>query len=346
MKLGKANYGSQKKIFKIVDGDNVYRILPPMGDLADKGIWAKYYAVVWGYKNSQGKNKPFVDPSEKNRSNGMLEHVSAALDRRLKLEEQKEKMKKAGATKEQLDKMNEILMQFNIEKKFYVNAVNLKGEIGLLKVGYKVHQALTGDKQKGEKGLIDRLLDKGIDPISSLDNGRFFNFHRQGKGLSTTYTVTVYQENVEVQGEIYQKDKVSVIDDVLIGRLEKEAFNLATLYPSPSLAEVERIVKEGPTAVDAILSNSNQSASEEMSDDDSTVDTSSLKQETKSESAPVETKTESAPPVETKAESAPVETKTETAPPVEEKKTEAAPAKDANDLDPDAFLKSMGVDIG
>lgn len=344
MKLGKANYGSQKKIFKIEDGDNVYRILPPMGELADAGTWAKYYAVVWGYKNSQGKNKPFVDPSEKNRSNGMLEHVSAALERRLKLEEQKEKMKKAGATKEQMDKINEILKQFNIEKKFYVNAVNLKGEIGLLKIGYKVYKALTGDKQKGEKGLIDRLMDKGVDPVSSLDNGRFFNLHRQGRGLDTQYTVTVYQENVEVNGEVYQKDKVHKIDDALINRLEKEAFNLATLYPTPSLAEVERIVKEGPTAVDAILGNNDQSASEEMSSDDETVDTSSLKSETKTEaeSAPVETKTEAAPPVETKTEPV-AETKTEAAP--KQESAPAAPAKDASDLDPDEFLKSMGVSL-
>lgn len=331
MQLGKANYGTTRKTFKLLDGDNVYRILPPMGDAVAKGTWAQYYAVVWGYKDSSGKQKPFQDPSEKNRSNGMIEKMSAALDRRIKLEDQKKKMKEAGASKEQMEKMNDILKQFNIEKKYYLNVVSLTGEIGLLKVGYKIYKALTGDKKKGEKGLIDRLLDQGVDPVSSLDNGRFINFHRQGKMLDTTYTVTVYQEEVEINGKKYKEDKVHKIDQNLIDRLDKEAFNLVSMYPSPTLEEVDRIVKEGPTAVDEILGKI-QSAGEETSNEE---------METQSESAPT------APPVETKTEMAPpvVETKVETpvAPPVETKVSE--PAKAASDLDPDEFLKSMGVNV-
>lgn len=343
MKLGKANYGTQKKIFKIEDGDNVYRILPPMGELAESGTWAKYYAVCWGYKNSQGKNKPFVDPSEKNRANGQMEQMSAALERRTQLEIQQKKMKEAGATKEQMEKMSEILQQFNIDKKYYVNAVDLKGQIGLLKIGYKAYKQLMGDKNKGEKGLIDKLMDKGIDPISSLDNGRYFNIQRQGRGRDTQYTVSVYQENVEVNGQIYQQEKVSKIDQNIINRLEKEAFNLATLYPTPSLAEVSRIVKEGPTAVDAILGDSNQSAFQDMQSKEETVDVSNLKSESVSGvSAPVSMESSSlSEPVPT--EVTPVESElsatTPAAAPVE-------PVTNGQDLDPDAFLKSMGVNIG
>jgi hypothetical protein len=336
MQLGKANYGTTKKRFKIEDGDNVYRILPPMGELAEKGIWAKYYSVVWGYKNSAGKAKPFVDPSERNRSNGMMEKVSAALARRQKLESQKEQMKKAGATPEQLKQTNEILMNFNIESKYYVNAVNLKGEIGLLKIGSKAYRALVGDKKKNEKGLIDRLLDRNIDPISSLDNGRYFNFFRQGTGLNTTYTVTVYQENVVINGQEYQQDKVHVIDDALIRRLEKEAYNLGKLFPTPSLEEVERIVKEGPTAVDAILGGT--TVEEVVAED--------------SEEMAVEETVSAAPapqqaPVAATVVSTPVPTPEVTPAPVivasASAQASSAPAVPA--FDPDEFLRSMGAKV-
>ena len=50
MKIGKPKYGNGKKIFKIKDGDNVYRILPPLGKLADAGKWSVYQKVEWGYK--------------------------------------------------------------------------------------------------------------------------------------------------------------------------------------------------------------------------------------------------------------------------------------------------------
>ena len=49
MKIGTVNYGTQKKRLKIVDGNNIFRILPPLGEMAEIGKWHKYYRVEWGY---------------------------------------------------------------------------------------------------------------------------------------------------------------------------------------------------------------------------------------------------------------------------------------------------------
>ncbi|MHA1675946.1 MAG: hypothetical protein ACTSU6_02095, partial [Candidatus Njordarchaeales archaeon] len=73
MKVGKTKYGGGKKVFKLKDGDNVYRILPPLGKLADAGRYSQYYRVEWGYKNSKGQNRPFQDCRVVNRSNNMVE---------------------------------------------------------------------------------------------------------------------------------------------------------------------------------------------------------------------------------------------------------------------------------
>ena len=48
MKIGKASYsGNTKENFRIKDGDNIYRPLPPMGNLADAGKWSVYGAVSY-----------------------------------------------------------------------------------------------------------------------------------------------------------------------------------------------------------------------------------------------------------------------------------------------------------
>lgn len=314
MEIGKARYGSGKKTHKIKDGDNIYRILPPMGKLAKQGRWNQYYKVEWGYKGSDGKNKPFQDVRVVNRQTKMVEVESAAHLRREALKKQKESIVtslRADPTnqdlREQLKQVSESIKRYNLESKYYVNAVNTQGEIGLLKLGYRAFQAL--------KSEIDRLLQQGVDPLS-VDNGRFFNFYRSGRGLDTTYTVTVYKENVEVNGEVYQKDKVHKMDEAFISRLENEAFELSGMYPTVTAAQVEKMVKEGAPAVDQILGKAN--VSEDLSDDDSEEDSGSS-------SSTTTTQASSAPAVEEKKEAS--------TPPVEQKQSSPAqPAQSQSDV--------------
>ena len=97
--LGKSNYGGggKKTYFKLKDGDNVYRILPPMFDLAEKGVWTKYYAVEYGYYNTQGKMRPFLACRVVNKKTKMVEvespsylyrqQLKAAYDASIELEQ-------------------------------------------------------------------------------------------------------------------------------------------------------------------------------------------------------------------------------------------------------------------
>lgn len=333
MKIGKAKEGGLFKFFKMEDGDNVYRILPPLGELSEKGIWSRYCPLVWGYKNTEGQTMPFIDPSVKNRSNGMWEHLSAAQDRRIKLEAQKEKMKEAGASKEQMEKINEVLKQYNIEKKNYVLAVNLKGEVGVLKLGVTCHKALVGDKQTDDPGLFAKA--KTNNPVKSL-TGVYINFYRSGRGFNTSYTVSFYQEE---QDDGSFRNKLHTIDDNFIKILDEigsDRLNLNKLYPTPTLEEVARIVEEGPVAVDEILGSRGSSASSTTTEAKTEVAETTEVTEEK-----VEAKAETAPVVEEKVETKTTVAAEAEAPVVEEKKETV----NANDLDPDEFLKSMGVDV-
>lgn len=256
MKVGKAKYSGGKKVFKVKDGDNVYRILPPLGKLADAGKWSMYYRVEWGYKDSEGRNRPFLDCRKVNFQTKMVEVESAAHLRREALKKQKDEIvaafKAGNATKEQVQEATDLVKQYNQDAKHYLNVISINGEIGLLKIGHKAKLALDTE--------ITKLREKGIDPLS-LENGRFFNFHRSnptGNFRDTNYQVTVYRENVQIDGKTYEQEKVHVIDDSIISRLSEEAFELADMYPAPTAEEVERLVVEGASAVDELLVGKNE----------------------------------------------------------------------------------------
>lgn len=73
--IGTARFGAEKNKkdysnanWKVeANKPNVYRILPPFKTLAESGRWAQYESVIWGFKNSEGRHKPFKSIQRKNR---------------------------------------------------------------------------------------------------------------------------------------------------------------------------------------------------------------------------------------------------------------------------------------
>src|SRR5271155_5530075 len=110
-KIGKARYGSsvsQRKYFKLKDGEQAFRILPPLGELADAGRWSVFHSVHYGYKTSDGKQKPFLSPEVKNRKTNMVEVQDAAKERIETLKAKYEEAKKSG-NKAVFDKLHELV---------------------------------------------------------------------------------------------------------------------------------------------------------------------------------------------------------------------------------------------
>lgn len=255
MKVGEAKTGSSKKFFKMEDGDNVYRILPALGELADKGIWSKYYKICWGYKNQEGRMKLFQDCREVSRETGMVEVESAAYlkSQRLKEEQLKsvERFKAGQATQEEVKAAREQAMRYNIEGKHYVNAVNLQGEIGLLKIGHKAKLQLDD--------LIKRLREQENKNPLAIENGLYVNFYRSGKGRDTSYQVYLYKQKVqaEVNGKmtLIEQEVSHTMDSSFIARLDQEAFELNNMFPAPSAKEIEAIVNGSPEVLDSVISN-------------------------------------------------------------------------------------------
>jgi len=234
----------KKNIWSPKKGDNIYRVLPPMGQLAESGKWHMYYSVVWGYRGEDGFNRPFKDVRVYNAKNKMVEVESAAHLRAQKLEAMMKEAKEAN-DEDLMVKIKMLKDNFNIDNKQYMNVMNLNGEIGVLK--------LSNKRFKLFQEIIKKVqAEEGIDPRSSQD-GRFFNFFKAGDGQETVFQVSVYEEIQDVgNGRRGKFPKVHVLDDATIARFDSEAFDLAEMYPTVTVEQVEEMVKESEMLISLV----------------------------------------------------------------------------------------------
>lgn len=304
MKIGKAKFGiTQKKYFKLKDGESTFRILPPLGELADDGRWSMFYKVHYGYKNTKGKLRVFQSSLVKNRKSGMIEVPDAAVERIDSLKAKLAEAKAAG-NKQVVEAIGKLVSgqkpQYNVDSNHYLNVVDAQGNIGVLKLRHRAKQALDEE--------IKALREKGVDPLS-VDNGRYFVFRRSGSGLETTFAVRILKEKISIEGvgEV-ERDVVHKLNDELIGRLGEEAAELGKLYRALSSDDIARIVKTSDLAtgqspvIDELFDNAGNgggTADEgDMGDED---DDSSTGGQTAQSAAPAATAPVAATPVSTPA---------------------------------------------
>jgi len=270
MKIGKAKYGGEfvpTKYWKLKDGESTYRILPPLGELADNGIWSVFYRIHYGYRNSFGKMRVFQSSLVMDRASKMVTVPDAAIERIDKLKAELERVKAQGTNRMAIEKFKNLLQQYNLDSNHYVNAMDLQGNIGVLKLRHRAKQALDAQ--------IKRLNAAGVDPLSPED-GRFLTFTRSGTGLDTTFQVSVATEEFDVPnvGRV-KRDLVHRLTPEIISRLGSEARELNKLFKKISSDEIARIVKESDLetgrspAVDEILDAKGGGSDIDDGDDDS-----------------------------------------------------------------------------
>jgi hypothetical protein len=274
MKIVETNYnaGQRKNYFSLKDGDSVYRIIPALEmSPGSKPVWHKFYRVEFGYLKSNGRMAPFACPRKVNFKTKMVEVESAAYLKREALKAEKEKIDaaikanpthpKIAALEAKAEDLRETIATFNSDSKVYVNAMNLQGQIGLLKMPKTAFDDLKSEAEK--------LAKAGTDPLG-VENGRFFLISRSGVGRDTNYKVTIYKEKkiTKIEG-VDTEVEVPVVSKLtadIIARLESECFDLNALYPTPTPEQVERIVAGEP--VDEVMAiEEAASASQESADD-------------------------------------------------------------------------------
>lgn len=371
IKIGSAKYGvTQKKYFKLKDGESTFRILPPLGDLADEGRWSVFYKVHYGYKNTKGKLRVFQSSLVKNRKTKMVEVPDAAVER---IETLKAKLEEAKATgnKAMVEKLGKLVSgqkpMYNLDSNHYLNVVDSQGNIGILKLRHRAKQALDEE--------IKALREKGIDPLS-VDNGRYFVFRRSGTGLDTTFTVRVLKEKISIEGvgEV-ERDVVHKLNSELISRLGEEAAQLNKLFKEVSAEDIKRIVESSDLltgqspVIDELFDNRDSGGSSSFDEGDEDYGDEEDGSSSSASSAAAATTTQAAKTTTTQAaasvgpntekalEAAPAQTQAAPA----QTQTQAAPAQAAapkvevksnptqttaeavSEMSDDEFLKSLGL---
>jgi hypothetical protein len=209
---GTPKYGGSGSMqtWSLENGDNVYRILPPMLSFAESGRWTNYVTVHYGYtgtdpKNPNGKKKPFRCIEVKDRRSGMVleECPECTLfeERKQLLTEREAELRAQFKAEKKPDQEIEELLEAALlslrtwvkdhrpDRKHYLNVMDREGTFGQLKISHRTKKSL--------EAKIDELRAEGTDPLA-LDQGVFFNIKRIGKGFTDPDVVEVVTQKVEV----------------------------------------------------------------------------------------------------------------------------------------------------
>lgn len=243
---GKKEY-AKKNYFSQKDGDVVFRIIPALTKFTtNPRDWAKYHSIIFGYKNTEGKVRPFQSVQVKR--NKVVEVEDPAVKRITDLKEKLEQAKKEGndALVAKLNTLVGFGGTYSIDNNYHMNVIDLQGNIGTLKIRVSAKELLDIE--------INKLVEKGVDPLS-LENGRYFVFTRTGSGNNTAFQVNVYKEEIDHPelGRV-QKDVVHKITPELLAKIEREAQDLSKVAPKITLEEVARVVASAdiPTGKTAV----------------------------------------------------------------------------------------------
>lgn len=267
--IGSTNFNRagrfSNKWHKLDTGDNYYRILPPLFSLASEGRYSMFWAFHGGFKNSEGVTQMFKCVETKDKNRLIKQHCSicdlvTAMDSHYKLLQ--EAQKAGQATEEQVKKFwNEEIFPIKAQKVFFVNAVSRDGEVGVLQLPYKAHQAV-------DEALKSCAEKNGIDPTGV--EGAWINIKKVQPFKGSPQVSYGAEVVFEPTGNGSYQIKRHVLDQNFIeNQLKTGAKDLKTLFREISpedvtaLASVDRTQR--PAIVDRIFARKEQPSDQSAS---------------------------------------------------------------------------------
>jgi hypothetical protein len=223
--------------FDVKEGSNIYRPLPPFGELAESGVWAVKTVTHWGYKSSDGRPRNFQCLGK--------DCPECAL--RAKVQEELDGAADGSDVAELCEKF---LYDHNLDIRHNLNVLSQDNKIGLLRLKTKMWQSFGVERQ--------RLKKFGIHPASA-EKGVWLNFNKVGKGSSGIFTVSAVNEETFENGSVTSRMKIQPLSSDVIKRMETEAFELNKLVRRLSVEEVNMLVSSvtdlqfDPEIVDSVF---------------------------------------------------------------------------------------------
>jgi hypothetical protein len=258
IKIGKANYSDksdskEKTVFYSLghkvpaDRRLTLRFAPPIGELADKGIWKVFIKDHWGYTlavvDGQGKKRNIplkfgcIEKTDRN-GNVLQECPECEEIKRQKLaRDTKEKaLKEAGKDPETIETslkfVKDWIKAHNLDRKWHMVAKDLSGKWGFAKMSHSCEKLLLGEIQK--------QIEKGQDPIGL--KGMWFDFERTGNSFNDIKDLPKPTMEEDSSGAF--RFKFDTLTDSDFEQLEK-LMPLNQLSRMLSYEQIEQLVQSG-----------------------------------------------------------------------------------------------------
>jgi uncharacterized protein YkvS len=232
------------KRHKIKEGSNVFRILPPFGDVETHNNYPyRKWSTVWLTDPKTGKRRPFASPMTDGAKECPVKEYSDALTKFI--DKKKSQLEAKGLSedkvKEKLKELREIQWQIKVQHTYAYNAADKSGEVGLLELKSTAHQGV-------KKMMNQYIKDYGQDPTSlnsnlKEDSGVWFNITKEGEGKMTEYDVgfaVLKKKNAD--GELEKKDDRSPLSDNIVENYNDLGYDLNAVYARKTYDELKEIL--------------------------------------------------------------------------------------------------------
>ena len=232
------------KRHKIKEGSNVFRVLPPFGDVEVHNNYPyRKWSTVWLTDPKTGKRRPFASPMTDGAKECPVKEYSDLLTKFIDKKKAALEAKDLSEdkVKEKLKDLREVQWQIKVQHTYAYNAADKSGEVGLLELKSTAHQGI-------KKMMNQYIKDYGQDPTSlnsdlKTDAGVWFNITKEGEGKNTEYDATfaiIKKKNAD--GEIDKKDDRSPLSDNIIENYAELGYDLNAVYTRKTYDELKDIL--------------------------------------------------------------------------------------------------------
>jgi hypothetical protein len=228
--------------------DNIYRVLPPMHSCKDAGKYAVYHRFHDKLKGSPTEYQPkgvyFPFQCLEEKQNKVVTKRCPICDKFEEMNAKYKMLAEKGAPKDQLNEFYlRFVYPFMPAKRYFLNVVNLEGQIGVLDISYTMYCSL--------RAKIDEYESKGIDLTGMTAPYLNFTVMKKYKGdRDAVHQVEVY---MQPQDDGSFRRVMHTIDKEFIKRLKVESRDLQKLFRTITPEDAARIAAADETTRASVI---------------------------------------------------------------------------------------------
>lgn len=248
------------KRHQIQKGSNVFRILPPFGDVEVHNNYPyRKWSTAWLVDPKTGTRRPFATPLTDGEQECPIREYSDKLNKFI--DKKKSSLEAIGVSEEKIkDKLKairEVAWNIKVQHSYVYNASDKSGEVGLLELKSTAHQGI-------KKMMNQYIKEYGQDPTTlesdvSDNAGVWFLITKEGDGKMTEYKVEFNQVREKLpNGKISKEDDRTALSDNIIDNYDSLGYDLNAVYARKSYDDLREILLHNlallaPTVPECIL---------------------------------------------------------------------------------------------